>query len=95
MLGRHPERDPSNEDKGNDMSDQYDGARAMSADELRRRAEQQADGMRNTFPDGMDSRRLAEASLNFWQQQGPFIWEPPAPAPQPTMWQRLKRWLLP
>jgi hypothetical protein len=57
------------------------------------RAAEQAEGMRNAYPDNIDSTMLAQASMNFWRQEGPFT-PKPITMPPPTMWERIKRWLL-
>ena len=64
---------------------------AMSNEALERRQLEQADGMRNAWPDGVDSARLAQASMNFWRQEGPFT-AGPIQTP-PTLWARIKRWI--
>ena len=69
----------------------YAGMRAMSPEQMEARALEQADGMRNAMPE-LASWQLAQASQNFWLQEGPFtpvrIQSPPM-----TRWARFKRWV--
>jgi len=68
-----------------------EGMRAMSEEQMAARAAEQAYGMRNAWPDGVDNVRLAQASMNFWRQEGPL--KPVTIQTPPTLWERLKRWL--
>lgn len=71
-----------------------EGMRAMSNEEMARRQLEAADGMRNSYPD-LTSHQLAQASQNWWAQcRGEVPVEPiQAPAP-PTLWARIKRWMM-
>ena len=77
------------------MTHPYDGARAMSAEELKRRAEQQGDGMRNAWPESEYSRLAAQQNMNSWMRNAvdalPIVQLPPKP--KRTRWQRLLDWL--
>jgi hypothetical protein len=85
--GNHMEEERKNEI----MRHQYYGMQAMSAEEMAKRQLAEAYGARNAWPNGVDSVMLAQASMNFWRQEGPFT---PVPIqPPPTLWQRLKRWI--
>lgn len=70
---------------------QAEGMRAMSNEEMARRQLEAAESMRNAWPDGVDSAMLAQASMNFWRQEGPFT--PAQIQPPPTRWERFKCWL--
>jgi hypothetical protein len=75
---------------------QAEGVRAMSNEEMARRQLEAADGMRNAWPDGVDSVMLAQASMNFWRHEGPFLgpfpFHPVQIQSPPTRWERFKRW---
>ena len=73
------------------MRRQSDGMRAMSNEEMARRQLEAADGARNAYP-GLTSWQFAQASQNFWRQEGPFTQAPIQPPPL-TRWARFKRWL--
>lgn len=70
-----------------------DGMQTQSAEQLEARAREQMEGIQNASLAMISSVMLAQASMNFWRQEGPFT---PAPIqmPSPTMWERIKRWLL-
>jgi hypothetical protein len=71
-----------------------EGMRNMTAAQASIYAAEQADCMRNAYPDRIDSTMLAQASMNFWRQDGPLATGPIQIPPHPTMWARIKRWLL-
>lgn len=77
------------------MTHPYDGARAMSAEELKRLAEQQADGMRNAWPACEHNRLAAQQNMNAWKRDAldamPIAQFPPKP--KRTRWQRLMAWI--
>lgn len=67
---------------------------AMSDAQMAVRAAEQADGMRNAWPDGVDHARGQAAMPNFWHEATdamPMAQLPPKP--RPTLWARFKRWL--
>ena len=72
------------------MRQQAEGMRAMSKEEMARRQLEAADGARNAWPE-LTPQQLAQASQNWWRQEGPFIAAPIQPTP--TRWARFKRWL--
>ena len=67
----------------------------MSAEELRQRAEQQGDGMRNAWPACEHERLGAQQNMNAWMRGAvdalPIAQFPPKP--KRTRWQRLMAWL--
>jgi hypothetical protein len=72
------------------MRRQAEGMRAMSNEEMARRQLEAAQGARNAYPE-LTSWQLAQASQNFWRQEGSFT---PVPIQMPqTRWERFKRWL--
>ena len=76
------------------MRRQSEGMRAMSKEEMARRQLEEADGMRNAWPDGVDRMRGQAAMNNFWREAAdamPIAQLPPKP--RPTMWARFMRWL--
>ena len=71
------------------MRRQAEGMRAMSKEEMARRQLEAADGARNAYPE-LTSWQLAQASQNFWRQEGPFEPHPIQPPPL-TLWERFMR----
>ena len=66
---------------------------AMSDALMAIRATEQADGMRNAYPE-LTSWQLAQASQNFWAQcRGEVPVEPIRIPARPTLWARFKRWV--
>jgi hypothetical protein len=68
------------------------GMCAMSDAQMSILASEQKDGLRNAWPDRMDSGMLAQASVNFWRQEGQFIPAPIRPSPT-TTWKRFRLWI--
>lgn len=70
-----------------------DGMQTQSAEQLEARAREQMEGIQNASLEMISSVMLAQASMNFWRQEGPFT-QAPIQMPPPTMLERIKRWLL-
>ena len=64
----------------------------MTDEERHEWARRQSEGMRQRGPlTNGEQEALAQASMNFWRQEGPFT---PVPIqPPPTLWARFKRWI--
>ena len=73
------------------MRRQAEGMRAMSNEEMARRQLEAAQGASNAYPE-LTSWQLAQASQNFWRQDGPFTPAPIQPPPL-TLWARFMRWI--
>ena len=67
-----------------------DGMRAMSDAQMAERAVEQADGMRNAWPDGIDHAAVQAAMTNFWRDAADSmqIAQFP-PKPRKTLWARI------
>jgi hypothetical protein len=74
------------------MRRQAEGMRAMSKEEMARRQLEAAHGARNAYPE-IASWQLAQASQNFWRQEGLFTQGPIQPPPTLTRWARFMRWI--
>jgi hypothetical protein len=71
-----------------------EGMCAMSDAQMAVRAAEQADGMRNAWPDGIDHAKGQAAMTNFWRDATdamPIAQLPPKP--RPTLWKRFRRWI--
>jgi hypothetical protein len=71
-----------------------EGMCAMSDAQMAVRAAEQADGMRNAWPDGIDYAKGQADMTNFWREATdatPIAQLPPKPPP--TLWARFKRWI--
>ena len=71
-----------------------EGMCSMSGAQMAIRAAEQAEGMQNVWPDGVDRMRGQAAMNNFWREAAdamPIAQLPPKP--RQTLWARFMRWL--